>query len=448
MDRIASLSPLDGRYRARISALLPFFSEQAFFRYRALVETRFLLSFIEATNVLTLTAADIKKIENAAQISEEDYQRIKTIENKTNHDLKALEYFLREKIGDARIAPFIHFAITSEDTNNIAYSLMISDALASVIMPSLESINRMLMDLAERYRTAPMLARTHGQPASPTTFGKEMRVFQHRLDRQLEILSKTQLTAKLNGATGNYSALAIAFPNVDWITFAQNFIASFNHQRRIPLQCSLLTTQINPPDALAELFDRLKNINIILIDLCQDMWRYISDGWLVQSVRTGEIGSSTMPHKVNPIDFENAEGNLGLANALLMHFSQTLPISRLQRDLSGSTVMRNIGSAFGYALLAYTSIHKGLSNVELDAEKCERVLLEHPEVITEAIQIILRREGVQDAYEQLLSFSRGKQLSAVDIAAFINGLNVSDKIKAELRAITPLNYIGLCDKLG
>ena len=447
MEYLESLSPLDDRYRPISRVLLPYFSEYAFFRYRARVELRYLAALIHTTGVVALDDAGSKKMQQIAELSQQDFQRIKDIEKQTNHDLKALEYFLSEKISDERIVPFIHFGLTSEDTNNIAYALMISDALSNVIFPGLSAVDSLLLEMAERYQAAPILARTHGQPASPTTFGKEMRVFQSRLHHRLCSLKESSLTAKLNGATGNYNALVVAFPAINWVQFSQDFIAEFNHDRQVPLRCSHLTTQVNPPEALVDLFDRMRAVNTILLDLCRDVWRYISDGWLVQAVKIGEIGSSTMPHKVNPIYFENAEGNLGIANALFTHFSQTLPVSRLQRDLSGSTLMRNIGVAFGHSLLAYTAIQKGLSIVQLDTQKCERILDQHPQVVTEAVQAILRREGVPDAYEQLLALSRGKRMTRDDLDGFINGLTVSQEVKNELLKITSLNYIGLADKL-
>jgi adenylosuccinate lyase len=448
MEYIAALSPLDDRYRQATQDLLPFFSEHAFFSYRAEVELRYLTALVETVKPFTLTAHETQNIHRIALLSQQDYLRIKAIEQKTSHDLKALEYFLVEKLNDPRLTPFIHFGLTSEDTNNIAYALMLSDALSRVILPALSAIQDRLLELADQYRAAPILARTHGQPASPTTFGKEMRVFHARLQRRVQSLQQSSLTAKLNGATGNYSALTAAYPHVDWVRFSQNFITSFNHNRPIPLHASLLTTQINPPEALVDLFDNLRGVNNILLDLCRDNWRYISDGWLIQSAQTGEIGSSTMPHKVNPIHFENAEGNLGLASALLMHFSQTLPISRLQRDLSSSTLMRNIGVAFGHTLLAYHSLIKGLSRIQLDSEKCAQILSQHPQVITEAIQTILRREGIPDAYEQLLALSRGKEITRIDIEQFINELDIHQDVKKELLALTPINYIGLADQLS
>jgi adenylosuccinate lyase len=448
MEYLDALSPLDDRYRHATRGLLPYFSEHAFFSYRAEVELRYLTALIETVKPFTLTAREVQTIHSAALLSQQDYLRIKTIEQKTSHDLKALEYFLIEKLNDSRLTPFIHFGLTSEDTSNIAYALMLSDALTQVILPALNAIHERLLNLSGQYRAAPILARTHGQPASPTTFGKEMRVFHARLQHRIESLQRSSLTAKLNGATGNYSALATAYPHVDWVRFSQDFITSFNHNRPIPLRASLLTTQINPPESLVDLFDDLRGVNNILLDLCRDIWRYISDGWLVQSAQSGEIGSSTMPHKVNPIHFENAEGNLGLASALLMHFSQTLPISRLQRDLSGSTLMRNIGVALGHTLLAFQSLQKGLSIIQLDSEKCAHILSQHPQVVTEAIQTILRREGIPDAYEQLLALSRGKQITSQDIMQFIHGLDIHQDVKEELLALTPINYIGLADQLS
>lgn len=448
MEYLAALSPLDDRYREKIAALLPFFSEHAFFSYRTLVEMRYLVAFLEKTGAGELSASDKAELLSLADLSEDDFLAIKSNEKVTNHDVKALEYFLRDRITNSDILPYIHFGLTSEDVNNIAYALMVADAAQQIVLPALEQIDRKLQDMADVYHAAPMLARTHGQPASPTTFGKEIRVFQHRLRAKLDQFKGASLDAKLNGATGNYSALVAAYPEIDWVAFSRDFINSFNKDRVIPLQPLLITTQVNSNDSLAALFDQFRQINTILVDLCQDMWRYISDGWLVQAAVPGEIGSSTMPHKVNPIAFENAEGNLGIGNALFTHFAHILPISRLQRDLSGSTVMRNIGVAFGHCLLAYQSVCKGISSIHLDQDECKRVLKTYPQVITEAIQVILKREGMQDAYEKLLEISRGKKVTQSDLQHFILSLDVNEKVMQELLAIDPLNYIGLADQLS
>jgi len=448
VEHLNALSPLDGRYREKTANLRPFFSEGAFFTYRARVEIEYLIAFLRQTDIQKLNKQMEGELRSLAELSEADLVRVKAIEAETRHDVKALEYFLREQIADTALHPYIHFGLTSEDTNNIAYALMISDALSAVILPALNKLSDNLGEIADRYQAAPMLARTHGQPASPTTFGKEMRVFQARLVRKLDLLTAHRLGAKLNGATGNYSALAAAFPAFDWVAFSEQFIRSFNQNRQTQLVPTARTTQIEPRDALAELFDLIKGVNTILLDLCGDMWRYISDGWLAQKVVDGEVGSSTMPHKVNPIHIENAEGNLGLANALLEFFSRKLPISRLQRDLSGSTVLRSIGAAFGHCLLAYNSASEGLARVALDESACLAALDAHPEVATEAIQVILKREGLSDAYERLLDLSRGKLLTSEMLEEFIAGLDLDENVKQELLAITPRSYIGLADRLS
>jgi adenylosuccinate lyase len=448
MEHIDALSPLDGRYHDTVAPLNRFFSERAYFQYRAVVEIKYVLAFLEVTRAVDLSTSEKEHLASIADISDQDFLVIKEFEHETHHDIKALEYFIKGKINNHTLLPFIHFGLTSEDVNNIAYALMLSDALTQSLLPALEQIASSLMDFSVQYQSSPMLARTHGQPASPTTFGKEMHIFRDRLQKKIAKIKAHELSAKLNGATGNYSALTAAYPQVDWVTFSSNFINSFNQHRQIKLQPTLLTTQIEPGDALCELFDMLRGANNILINLCQDMWRYISDGWLQQKIISGEVGSSTMPHKVNPIHFENAEGNLGFTNSILMFFSQKLPVSRLQRDLSDSTVKRNMGVSFGHCLLAYTSISNGLARISLNEEKCIQELNKNPQIITEAIQMILKREGNSDAYESLLELSRGKQLTLSDIENFINQLKISEDVRAELRTITPATYIGLSDKLN
>jgi adenylosuccinate lyase len=447
MEHLDALSPLDGRYHKSAAPLSQFFSERAYFHYRAIVEIKYLLAFLEGTNEVNLSVKDKKYLEEIVNISDRDFAAIKKLERTTHHDIKALEYFIKGKINNNALLPFIHFGLTSEDINNIAYGLMLSDALEKILVPALDKIERDLMHFSDRYQSSPILARTHGQPASPTTFGKEMRVFQNRLQKKISKIKTHQLGAKLNGATGNYNALVSAYPQVDWVTFSARFINSFNENRLIKLQPNLLTTQVEPHDALVELFDMLRGANNILVDLCRDMWRYISDGWLQQEMISGEVGSSTMPYKINPIQFENAEGNLGFANAILNFFSQKLSISRLQRDLSDSTVKRNMGVSFGHCLLAYTSISNGLTRISLNEEKCIQEINRNPQIITEAIQMILKREGNSDAYESLLELSRGEQLTHSDIESFINQLEISEEIRAELRSITPETYIGLAHKL-
>jgi adenylosuccinate lyase len=371
--------------------------------------------------------------------SHADAEAIAAWDRKVNHDVKAVEYWLREKLDQLGLGAWkeaVHFALTSEDVNNLAYALMTREARDIVLVPALGRILAELEAIAFAEAGTPMLARTHGQPATPTTFGKEIAVFAARLRRALEQLSGLRLTAKLNGATGTFAAHLAALPEIDWPAFSRAFI------RSLDLEPVELTTQIEPHDTLAELCDTLKRANLVLIDLCQDTWRYISDGYLVQGARAGEVGSSTMPHKVNPIDFENGEGNLGMANALLEHFSRKLPVSRLQRDLTDSTVLRNLGVALGYGLVGQRRILKGLGKVHVDRERLLAELQSHPEVLAEAVQTILRREGYPEPYEALKKLSRGQEITLAALHAFVDGLEVPDAVKAELRALRPETYTG------
>jgi len=359
--------------------------------------------------------------------------------------VKAVEYWLRERLAGLGLegwAEAVHFALTSEDVNNLAYALLVREARDLVLLPALNELHGVLREPALVEAETPMLSRTHGQPATPTTFGKEMAVFASRLRRATADLSAVQLTGKLNGATGTFAAHAVAAPEVDWLTFSRAFI------RTLDLEPLLLTTQIEPHDTLAALCDTLKRLNTLLLDLCQDYWRYISDGYLVQASQAGEVGSSTMPHKVNPIDFENGEGNLGLANALLEFFSRKLPVSRLQRDLSDSTVLRNLGVAFGYSLLAYRRIQRGLGKVAVNREYLLEMVRAHPEVLAEAVQTILRRAGYPQPYEALKELTRGRVLTPADLATFIANLDVDATVKDELSTLTPEGYVGLAAKLA
>ena len=392
-------------------------------------------------------------------LTDDDAQIISEIETKgyknikaTDHDVKAVEYFIKEKLKQTSlqdVLEWVHFGLTSEDTNNLSYALMLRDGVESLLEKQ-EKIADQIKTLARKHSKLPMLARTHGQPASPTTFGKEFNVFYTRLERQISGLKKQTIYAKLNGATGNYNAHIAAYGNVDWIMFTKKFIKQLERlsPSSIALEANLITTQIEPHDSYIEIFDYIRRINTILLDFTQDMWRYISDEWIVQKPVEGTIGSSTMPHKINPIKFENSEGNLGLANALFEFFARKLPISRLQRDLSDSTVQRNFGSAFAYCQIAYEYLLKGLSRIEVNKTKILEGLNKHPEIIAEAVQTILRREGVKMPYEKLKELTRGKVVTLADIYKFINTLEVDDKIKKELLKITPENYIGLASKLA
>jgi adenylosuccinate lyase len=448
LSRLIALSPLDGRYRHEISALEAYFSEAALFRYRVRVEVEYLIFLTKARDVSFVpplapqAVAELRGL--FRNFREEDAEAIAAWDRKVNHDVKAVEYWLREQMSKLGLSDWheaVHFALTSEDVNNLAYALMAREARDLVLLPALGELGAALHDLALREAATPMLARTHGQPATPTTLGKELAVFVARLRRAHAALADVKLTGKLNGATGTFAAHAAALPSIDWLTFSRAFV------RMLDLEPVLLTTQIEPHDSLAELCDALKRLNTLLIDLCQDIWRYIGEGYLVQAAKAGEVGSSTMPHKVNPIDFENGEGNLGLANALLEFFSRKLPISRLQRDLSDSTVLRNLGVAFGHSLFAYRRILKGLGKLSVDHARLLEDLRAHPEVLAEAVQTILRREGYPEPYEALKGFTRGKTLTLPDLRAFVETLEVSDAVKAELRELTPEGYTGLAPKL-
>lgn len=455
MDPLEALGPLDGRYRKDMEPLAKIFSEQGLISRRIQVEGEYLIYLSEHPTFGTRPFLDEERdmIRQLSSCSLDDARIVKQIETQgmgaikaTKHDVKAVEYSLGERLRGTTLEDsisWIHFGLTSEDVNNIAYGLMLQEGLETVILSAAESLYDALEELAEKYKAVSMLARTHGQPASPTTVGKEFKVFSSRLQRQLSQLQNHEILVKLNGATGNWNALKAAYPSLDCLAFTQEFIDRLKAEGRIKLRPNMVTTQIEPHDTYAELFDNLRRINTIVLDFDQDMWRYISDDWFVQKFIEGEVGSSTMPHKVNPIDFENSEGNLGMANALFEYFSRKLSVSRLQRDLSDSTVERNFGVALGYSLLGHKSALRGLKKVALNEPKVRQELEHHPEVVTEAIQTILRREGLPDAYEQLHHLARGKRITVQDLAGFIDTLSVSDEVKSELRAITPLNYIGI-----
>ncbi len=446
---LGTIGPLDGRYRADVAALAGYFSEAALFRYRVRVEVEYLIFLARAPSVGFVPplepqqAAALRALYR--QFGDDDALAIAAWDRKVNHDVKAVEYWLRERLdglGLGRWKEAVHFALTSEDVNNLAYGLMTREARDLVILPAIARLLERLRELADAEADTPMLARTHGQPATPTTFGKELNVFFARLRRASDAILAVRLTGKLNGATGTFAAQHAALPHVDWMKFSKAFV------RSLELDPVLLTTQIEPHDSLAALCDAMKRANSVLIDLCQDCWRYISDGYLVQAPRAGEVGSSTMPHKVNPIDFENAEGNLGLAVALLEHFSRKLPISRLQRDLSDSTVLRNLGLAFGYSLLGYQRALRGLNKVTVRRDVLRADLAAHPEVLAEAVQTILRREGYAEPYEALKALTRGRELTLELLHQFVDGLAVDESVKAELRALTPEGYTGLAARLA
>jgi adenylosuccinate lyase len=458
-EPLTAISSIDGRYHSSTAPLTEYFSEFALIRQRVRVECEYLiaLSGTPKLGMRKLSEKEVSTLRKIGRVSMEDAHAVKKIEKETNHDVKAVEYFLKEKIKDTSledVSEWIHFALTSEDVNSVAYALCVRDFFEKQFLGGpLWDIERGLTSLTKTYAATPMLARTHGQPASPTTFGKEMKVFLERLHGQVDRLKVGAILVKWGGATGNWNAHVVAAPDIDWLKFARKFIESFNvegegkkHFLRIELNS--VTTQIEPHDTYAEFFDSIRRINTILIDLSQDMWRYISDGWITQKPKAGEVGSSTMPHKVNPIDFENAEGNLGVANALFEHFSRKLPASRLQRDLSDSTVERTFGVAFAHSYIAYASLVKGLGKINVNKRVMLEALQQHPEVLAEAIQTALRREGVPVPYEQLKQLTRGKQITLKDLAAFIDSLDIDPKLKKRLKQLRPETYIGLADKIA
>jgi len=444
LNNLTAISPLDGRYRQKVSGLDIYFSEFGLIRYRLMVEIEY---FIALCNIPLPQLYSFRK-ENYTTLRTfyEDFnvseaEKIKEAEKITNHDVKAVEYYLKEKFflsGWGKWSEFIHFGLTSQDINNTAIPLSLKDALTEVYFPLLFEIREMLAGFAEEWKDIPMLARTHGQPASPTRLGKEISVFIARIDEQSKYFGQIPFSAKFGGSTGNLSAHKVAFPDIDWISFADNFVNEV-----LGLQRSSPTTQIEHYDNLAALFDNLRRINTILIDLTRDMWQYISMDYFRQKIRKGEIGSSAMPHKINPIDFENAEGNLGYANAVFGHFSVKLPVSRLQRDLSDSTVLRNTGVPIGHTIIAFNSLLKGLNKILVNTEKINSDLENNWAVVAEALQTILRREGYHKPYEALLDLTRTNQkITRESILGFIENLDVSETLKSEMKGITPFNFTG------
>lgn len=449
LNALFALNPLDGRYQHSCRLLQPIFSEFGLIKNRVIVEIRWLQQLADTPHIREIpplsshSKAFLDEIIH--QFNADDALRIKQIEKTTNHDVKAVEYFLKEKSASlpelAQLSEFFHFACTSEDINNLAYALMLKEAHQQIILPSWQKIIQQIQQIAKTYQGIPMLARTHGQPATPTTVGKEMANVVYRLKRQLKQLQQIDILGKINGAVGNYNAHYVAYPQVDWQAFSETFIT------QLGLVFNPYTTQIEPHDYLAEYFDVMVRFNTILIDFNRDIWGYISQGYFKQRPIEGEIGSSTMPHKINPIDFENAEGNLGLANAVMMHLSRKLPLSRWQRDLTDSTVMRNLGVGIGYSIVAYTSTQKGLAKLEVDHQQLSKDLNANWAVLAEPIQTIMRRDGITQPYEKLKTLTRGKTINEQDIQAFIETLALSDVAKQTLRALTPENYIGLAEKL-
>jgi len=444
-DALTALSPLDGRYAAKVSSLRPHFSEFGLIRARVRVEIAWLEALAEEPAVIEVPPFSAPTIDRLRRVADEfgvaDAKRIKDIERTTNHDVKAVEYWLRETIGkDPELKPvaeFVHFACTYDDINNLSHALMLRAGLHDELLPELAAIMQRLRDLAHAHADVPMLSRTHGQAATPTTLGKEIANVLARLDRGATAIKHVPLKGKINGAVGNYNAHVAAYPEVDWERLAAKVVHALG------LELSPYTTQIEPHDYMAELFDALARVNTILIDLDRDVWGYVSLGYFRQRMREGEVGSSTMPHKVNPIDFENSEGNLGLANAILRHLAEKLPISRLQRDLTDSTVLRNMGVAFGYTLLGWTSLRQGLGKLEADAARMAADLDDNWEVLAEPIQTVMRRYGVANAYEQLKALTRGKTgMSREALHAFIDGLAIPADAKSRLKSLQPSTYIG------
>jgi len=447
---LGAISPLDGRYEKSADPLRPYFSEAALIRHRVLVELEWLKALAAEPAIAEIkpfskdTTAELQRITET--FSEEDAAQAKAIEAETNHDVKAIEYWLKKRLAGnseaARVAGFVHFACTSEDINNLAYGLMLKEGRDRVLLPSLDRVIETLVAMAKSLADAAMLSRTHGQPASPTTLGKELANVVHRLRRARRSIASVSLTGKMNGAVGNYNAHLAAYPNFDWERFTKAFVESLG------LEFNPYTIQIEPHDSFAEQFDAFARANTVLLDLDRDLWGYISLGYFKQKTKAGEVGSSTMPHKVNPIDFENSEGNVGIANALLRHLSEKLPVSRWQRDLSDSTVLRNIGVALGHSLLACESCLKGLGRLEADPARMLEDLESNWEVLGEAVQTVMRRYGLPDPYEQLKALTRGKRVDGEAMRAFIRGLALPEAEKARLLELTPAAYIGKAAELA
>lgn len=449
LSALTAISPVDGRYGGKTSELRAIFSEFGLLKYRVEVEVRWLQALSNEPAITEVPAfdeaANALLDEVVSSFDETDAQRIKDIEKTTNHDVKAVEYFLKEKVAQNdslnAINEFIHFACTSEDINNLSHALMLREAREEVILPYCGKLVSALDALAEEYKNVPMMARTHGQPASPTTMGKEMANVKVRLLRQTQQIEKIELLGKINGAVGNYNAHLSAYPDVDWHAFSEKFVTSLG------ITWNPYTTQIEPHDYIAELFDAISRFNTILLDFDRDVWGYIALGHFKQKTIAGEIGSSTMPHKVNPIDFENSEGNLGIANALFGHLSAKLPVSRWQRDLTDSTVLRNLGVGVGYSVIAYQATLKGISKLQVNEASLLDELNDNWELLAEPIQTVMRRYGIEKPYEKLKELTRGKKVNQDIIADFIDGLELPDEVKASMKTLTPANYIGLAKEL-
>ncbi|MGA2654553.1 MAG: adenylosuccinate lyase [Gammaproteobacteria bacterium] len=446
---LTALSPLDGRYAQKCDALRPILSEYALLKFRLTVEIHWLIHLSQQNAI-----AQIKPISDADQkflhqiihdFTVDEALKIKDIENTTKHDVKAVEYYLKNKIKDHKnlglLVEFIHFSCTSEDINNLSYALMLKETQEKILTPELEKLIKKLSSMAHEYAHLPMLSRTHGQAASPTTLGKEIANVVARLQRQSNLLNHIRMSGKINGAVGNFNAHSVAYPNVDWVAVSKSFV------EKLGLDFQMFTTQIEPHDQIAELLHNIIRINTILIDFARDIWGYISLGYFVQQAVEGEVGSSTMPHKINPIDFENAEGNLGIANALASHLAEKLPISRWQRDLTDSTVLRNLGVVFGHGHLAYTAILQGLNKLVANPKKLHEDLEQNWEVLGEAIQTVMRRHGINEPYEKLKALTRGKKLTQAMLHEFIDAQDLPIEVKEALKKLTPMNYTGYAEKL-
>ncbi len=451
LSPLTALSPLDGRYQRKVAALSGFFSEFGLIRFRVQVEIAWLKAISTEpalTEIKPMSAASIKHLDELGRnFSLEDAEAVKAIEVRINHDVKAIEYWLREQLTAnpeaAAITGFVHFACTSEDINNLCHAMMLRESRHQIMLPALDSLIEKLRQLAHEYADLPMLSRTHGQSATPTTVGKELANFVYRLERQRKRIASVELPAKINGAVGNYNAHLAAFPDFDWENFSRRFV------EQLGFAFNPYTTQIEPHDGIAELFDAYAGANTVLIDLARDLWAYISVAYFKQKIKEGEVGSSTMPHKVNPIDFENAEGNLGLSNALLNHLSAKLPVSRWQRDLTDSTVLRNMGTALGYAMLAYDSCQRGLDKLEANPDRLTEDLNESWEVLAEPVQTVMKRFGMEDAYEQLKALTRGKGgISRESLHAFVRNLQIPESEKTRLLSLTPGGYTGRAAELA
>ena len=447
-DPILNISPLDGRYGVKVDELREFFSEEALIKHRLLVEIEwfiFLCNQLKLKGTKVWKPVELKMLRDIYEtLDTVGANRVKAIEAITNHDVKAVEYYIKENLKGSGFEPyleFVHFGCTSEDINNLAYAIMLEGSVDNVFLPVVTGLCEFVHQLALKYKNVPMMSRTHGQPATPTTMGKELINFLVRMERQIEAVKSVQVLGKMNGAVGNFNAHLVAYPEVNWAEASKKFI------QQLGLTASMYTTQIEPHDFMAELFDAMKRVNSVVIDMDRDIWTYVSLGYFKQSLKAGEVGSSTMPHKVNPIDFENSEGNLGMANAMFEHFSAKLPVSRLQRDLTDSTVLRNIGSAIAYSVLAYKNCIQGLHKLELNPLALEQDLDNNWELLAEPIQTVMRKYKVEKAYEKLKELTRGKKINKAGVQKFISGLKIPSSDKKRLLSLTPSKYIGLAAKL-